>query len=74
MKWGIKIDKKDIIQPLLIVYKQHQTIYLPTSLCRIVNLTQRDKLDTRMMKDLKNYTPRNPDQRYERISKLIAKF
>lgn len=71
-KYNITIKDKD--QALLYVNKNDQTLYFPVSLCNVASLPQDFTKDARKMRDLQKYKISNPNDRFDRISKLLSRL
>jgi aubergine-like protein len=61
-------------QPLLVVHKPDQNIYLPPELCFIPNLPDDFTKNTMAMRDIQELKTVNPTKRFERITTLASKL
>jgi hypothetical protein len=61
-------------QPLFVVHKRDQKIYLPTQYCYEARLPEDFTKDGFLMRTLRDYKISNPNDRYERILKLMNKM
>ena len=61
-------------QPLLVVHKKDENIYLPPELCFIPNLPEDFTKNTNAMRDLQEYKSFDPTNRYERICRMATKL
>lgn len=56
------------------INKRDQTLYLPVSLCNVASLPKDFTKDARKMRDLHTYKISGPNERFERIQKLLGKL
>jgi hypothetical protein len=61
-------------QPLLVVHKNEENIYLPPELCFIPNLPEDFTKNTNAMRDLQEYKSFDPTDRYNRICKMAKQL
>jgi len=61
-------------QPLLVVHKKEETIYLPPELCFIPNLPDDFTKNSNAMRDLQQYKSFDPTNRYDRICKMASQL
>lgn len=61
-------------QPLLVVHKRDESIYLPPELCFIPNLPEDFTKNTMAMRDLQEYKSFDPTNRYNRICQMANKL
>ena len=68
--------KRDIpkTQPMFIVRKRDQDIYLPTSLCHQASLPKDFTSNAQKMRNLQECKINKPDERVERIERLLEKI
>ncbi len=59
---------------MLVVNQRDGCIYLPTQLCHDANLPKDFTKDTRRVRNLQSCKISNPDERFNRISKLVGKL
>jgi len=65
---------RDQHQPLLVVHKPDENIYLPSELCQIPNLPDDFTKDRNAMRDLQQFKSFDPDTRIGRIQEMGAKL
>lgn len=71
-RYNKKLSSQD--QPLLVVSRKGKKIHLIPELCLITGLSEREKSNFNLMKDLATVTKKNPQQRVEATGEFIQMF
>ena len=71
-RYNKKLSSQD--QPLLVVTRKGKRIHLIPELCMITGLTERERSNFNLMKDLATVTKKSPQQRVEATNEFLQMF